>query len=161
MSQHWSFCGKSLRRSLRRQPPVCAGCGPFQASQHVRVAWPAQEWNSGNGEGTPSLKMTEPVRRSLVSPGTQRRTSFTLHAARSTRMGHSHGQDGFSLCAVASLFDPLGLVSATHFTGRILLQRAWQKTSSWDQPLGPQLAVCVEIWWGEQQHARTCRFQGG
>ena len=29
------------------------------------------------------------------------------------------------LCAVASLFDPLGLVWATHLTGKIILQRAW------------------------------------
>ena len=64
------------------------------------------------------------------------------------------------LWAVASLFDTLGLVSATYLTGKILHQRAWQKTSSWDQPLGPQLAACVEIWW-ESYMSRTCHFQGG
>ena len=62
------------------------------------------------------------------------------------------------LRAVASLFDPLGLVLATHLTRKILLQRAWQETNSWDQPLGPQLAACVEIWWGEIQHVKDVSF---
>ena len=62
------------------------------------------------------------------------------------------------LGAVAALFDPLGLISATHLTGKILLQRAWQETSGWDEPLSPQLASCVESWWGELQRVSGVRF---
>ena len=62
------------------------------------------------------------------------------------------------LGAVATLFDPLGLISATHLTGKILLQRAWQETSGWDEPLSPQLASCVESWWGELQRVSGVRF---
>ena len=59
------------------------------------------------------------------------------------------------LGAVAALFDPLGLIWATHLTGKILLQRAWQETSGWDEPLSPQL---VESWWGELQRVSEVRF---
>ena len=62
------------------------------------------------------------------------------------------------LCAVASLFDPLGLASATHLTGKILLQQAWLETSGWDEPLSPQLAARVESWWGELQRIEQVRF---
>ena len=62
------------------------------------------------------------------------------------------------LGAVAALFDPLGLISATHLTGKILLQRAWQETSGWDEPLSPQLASCVESWWGELQRVSGVQF---
>ena len=62
------------------------------------------------------------------------------------------------LGAVAALFDPLGLISATHLTGKILLQRAWQETSGWDEPLSPQLASCVESWWGELQRVSEVRL---
>ena len=41
------------------------------------------------------------------------------------------------LGAVAALFDPLGLISATHLTGKILLQRAWEEASVCDEPLSP------------------------
>ena len=128
------------------------------SSKAARPAWPVQEWNSENGEGTPSLKMPEPVRRSLVSPGTQRWTPFTLHAARSTRMGHSRGQDGSSCVRWRRCLTLLLWSSATHLNGKILLQRAWQETSSWDQPLGPQLAACVKIWRGELQHVKDVSF---
>ena len=62
------------------------------------------------------------------------------------------------LCAMASLFDPLALVTATHLTGNILLQRAWQERSSWDQLLSLQLAACVEIWWLELPHVKDVSF---
>ena len=62
------------------------------------------------------------------------------------------------LGAVAVLFDPLGLISATHLPGKILLQRAWQETSEWDEPLSPQLASCVESRWGELQQVAEVRF---
>ena len=38
------------------------------------------------------------------------------------------------LSATTSLLDPLGLASPVHLIGKILLQRAWTDTDSWDEP---------------------------
>ena len=41
---------------------------------------------------------------------------------------------------VASIFDPLGLVSPVTYYGRVFLQRLWKVDMSWDEPLPETLS---------------------
>ena len=52
------------------------------------------------------------------------------------------------LQAVATAFDPLGLVAAVLLVGNMLLQRTWTEKGTWDMPLSPSLTQAVADWWG-------------
>ena len=68
------------------------------------------------------------------------------------------------LQAVATAFDPLGLVAPVLLEGKMLLQRAWTENGTWDTPLLPSLTQAVADWWGaigQITEVRVPRWIGG
>ena len=62
------------------------------------------------------------------------------------------------LHSIASLYDPLGLVTPFVLAGKILLQQAWKTGLDWDDPCPQELQVAATQWWRASQQLQNIQF---
>ena len=62
------------------------------------------------------------------------------------------------LHAVASLFDPLGIISPYVVRGKMVIQELWKKGVSWDEILETSLQKQLGLWWGEATQLGELHF---
>jgi hypothetical protein len=56
------------------------------------------------------------------------------------------------VAAVASFFDPLGLIAPFIISAKILIQRLWKRSLEWDDPLPPDVLAEWHAWTREVPH---------
>lgn len=62
------------------------------------------------------------------------------------------------LQAVASIHDPLGIISPFLMIGKLLLRETWTKKLSWDEEFSEAMETKVMTWWKEVEHLDTLCF---
>ncbi len=81
-----------------------------------------------------TTKLQNALRRSWGMPGTWKKTPFHYKKRRLVNKDHSTTKRNV-LRQVASVFDPLGLLSPVTLQGKVLLQNLWKKRLEWDETL--------------------------
>ena len=62
------------------------------------------------------------------------------------------------LHAVASSFDPLGIISPYVVRGKMVIQELWKKGVTWDEILETSLQKQLGLWWGEATQLGELHF---
>ena len=63
------------------------------------------------------------------------------------------------LKAVASVYDPLGLVSPVTIKGKMLLQDSWGEGQGWDSPFSANLQEATTAWWGDVSNLQSLQVK--